>query len=58
MTAPGPPLRFGSLCTGYSGLDPAASRVLTPRFPAVPNLGDITAQGATAYAELARRAHA
>ena len=55
------PLRIGSLCTGYGGLDLAvtavldaelawcaetdrhAAAVLAARWPAVPNLGDITA---------------
>jgi DNA (cytosine-5)-methyltransferase 1 len=54
------PLRAGSLCTGYGGLDLAvaavlgaalawcaetdrhAAAVLAARFPAVPNLGDLT----------------
>jgi DNA (cytosine-5)-methyltransferase 1 len=58
---PAGPLRAGSLCTGYGGLDLAvtavtgarlawvaetdrhAAAVLACRWPAVPNLGDITA---------------
>ena len=58
---PAGPLRIGSLCTGYGGLDLAvtavldaglawcaetdrhAAAVLAARWPAVPNLGDITA---------------
>lgn len=54
-------MRWGSVCTGYGGLDmaavellggepawvadndPAASKVLAHHWPAVPNLGDITA---------------
>ena len=61
MSRPAVPLRIGSLCTGYGGLDLAvtavldaelawcaetdrhAAAVLAARWPAVPNLGDITA---------------
>jgi len=54
--AVGVPVRVGSLCTGYGGLDlaiggelvfvseidPHANRLLEARFPGVPNLGDLT----------------
>jgi DNA (cytosine-5)-methyltransferase 1 len=61
VSGPAGPLRIGSLCTGYGGLDlavtavlgaglawcaetdPYAAAVLAARWPAVPNLGDITA---------------
>ncbi|QGH80279.1 DNA methylase [Mycobacterium phage KyMonks1A] len=61
LMTPSPPLRLGSLCTGYAGLDRAVervlgarmvwyseiekhpSRLLSQRFPGVPNVGDLTA---------------